>query len=242
LAKEAIKYESEVLNYLQNNYSREQLSRIKVIQLNNESKNGFGDNEIVTDEAYDVESVSNVIDNFPEFSDVKFLFNSAGFYDINSIESLFQKLKTKYPNIQLDLGIDDYGNDVGDVDFPIIGDIDPEELPVLGHVDPLFYDTLLNNDFKRAEDDQTKIGFQEEITELQVEPWDGNAKLPGNPVDDFQYSLERGIEILNSDKEQTKLSNNEIKIGIWGLEYLMQNKNGPDNKKILEEIKDINTK
>jgi hypothetical protein len=243
LAKESIRAQSEVLNNLQNKYSKEQLFRIKVIQLNNESKTKFGDNPIITDDAYDIQSVSNVIDNFPKFSNVKFLFNSAGFNDVNSLNNLCKKLKEKYPQIKLVMGIDYYPIDVGNVKLPLIGDANPEQLPPpLGHVDPRFYDTLLNNDFKKAKENSIKVGYDMEITELQAEPWDGNAKLPGNLTQDFQYALKRSIKVLNPDNEQIKLPKDNLQIDVWGLEYLMQNKNDPEVKQVLQEMRDINTK
>jgi hypothetical protein len=240
LAKQSIQYESDVLNYLQNNYTSKQLSNIKTIQFNNESKHVFGDEANEIDDSANIASVTNVMENFPKFANVKFMFNSAGFFDIEGLETLFGKLKDKYPQIKLVMGIDYYPIDVGSVDLPLVGKANPENVAIFGRIDPLVYDNLLGNEFQKAKDNAFKLNYKILISELQVEPWDGNAKLPGNIVQDFNYATERGIEILPS-KEQAKAQDN-VEEDVWGLEYLEKNKNDHDCKQILQEIKETNSK
>lgn len=240
LADESIQYESEVLNDLQNTYSKDKLSQVKVIQFNNECKNRFGDDAVEIDDATNIKSVDNVINNFPEFAKAEFLFNSAGFFDIEGIDNLLQQLREKYPQIKLGMGIDYYGSDVGSVKLLFVGDANPEKLPGLDRVDPLFYDNFLGKDFQKAKDDASKVNYKEVVTELEAEPWDGNAKLPGNIVLDFNYATERAIDILPS-KNQTK-AQDDVEVDVWGLEYLMKNKYDPQVKQILQEIKETNSK
>jgi hypothetical protein len=135
------------------------------------------------------------------------------------------------------MGIDYYGIDVGNYKLPLIGDVNPEKIPIFNTVDPRFYNEFLGNEFLKAKDDATKLNYKMEITELQAEPWDGNQKLPGNIVEDFNYEINRAAGILPESKtDDTKL------MRVWGLEYLMQHKKDPDVKKILAEMKEINSK
>jgi hypothetical protein len=88
------------------------------------------------------------------------------------------------------------------------------------------------------------MNFKIEVTELQVEPWDHKDKLPGNIVRDFNYELNRAAQILPEQKTEAVASqdDNTKVMRVWGSEYLEQHKNDPEVKKILEEIKDINSK
>jgi hypothetical protein len=237
IAKLAVEAESAALKDLQDNYTDKQLLHIKTIQFNNESKKLFGDNAVTIGDDVNIKSVKNVMENFPKFANVQFLFNSAGYFNIESTKELFGKLRALYPNIKLTMGIDYYGIDVGNYKLPLLGEVNPENIPIFGNVDPRFYDEFLGNEFLKAKNDATKLNYKMEITELQAEPWDGNPKLPGNIVKDFNYEVNRAAGILPESKaDNTKL------MRVWGLEYLMQHKNDPEVKQILTEIKEINAK
>jgi len=39
--------------------------------------------------------------------------------------------------------------------------------------------TFWEKDFQKAKDDASKVNYKEVVTELEAEPWDGNAKVAG---------------------------------------------------------------
>jgi hypothetical protein len=229
IAKQAIAYETEVFKYLQATYTKAQLKQIKVIQLENEAFNKFGIDPVVMSNEYIEKSIENANKYFPK---VTFAISSAGFFNIEQITAVFKDLIAKDPNYinRLLLLIDNYGIDVGFIDTPI-GKVNPLKVPGADKVDPLWWDEMTFNRIKNAIRESREIGFMVGVGEMQAEPWDGNLALPGDPVEDFKYMLLRSAKMLDSDKYSF--------IGVWGIEYLINNPT-PANKEILGLIGEIN--
>jgi hypothetical protein len=178
---------------------------------------------------YIEKSIENANKYFPK---VTFAISSAGFFNIEQITAVFKDLIAKDPNYinRLLLLIDNYGIDVGFIDTPI-GKVNPLKVPGADKVDPLWWDEMTFNRIKNAIRESREIGFMVGVGEMQAEPWDGNLALPGDPVEDFKYMLLRSAKMLDSDKYSF--------IGVWGIEYLINNPT-PANKEILGLIGEIN--
>jgi hypothetical protein len=226
--RQALQNETDILHYLQSNFTKEQLANVSTIQFNNESNKKFGLFAVKISNELNIAMTDNLMNNFPQFSNKTFLYNIGSSDEIPETIDLFKKLKNRYPDISLRLGINYYPFDTGDTKIPLLGKVDSQNLPVLGHVDQIFYDKIDKNLFQYAKETQSKIGFDIEITELQAEPWKGK-HLPGNKLNNFNYAAKRALTLF---PEKMNLKNENI----WGWKYLLENKNDPQIKKILNEI------
>jgi len=229
-----LSYAKDLFGYLESTYTKEQLKQVTIIQPNNEPDESYGNNGWKMDKDYENLLIEEAIKTFP---DARILVNSAGFFNLNEISSDFKDLIAKDPQLKnnLILGVDYYPIDVGSVDVPVIGKVDPENIPIFGKVDPIFYAEILGNRFQNAIKDSREVGYQIEVTELQAEPWDGNPTLPGDPSQDFKYATIRAAERILDPNAKNSV------IRVWGIEYLIKNPTA-ENKAILEILKEINTK
>jgi hypothetical protein len=229
LAKYAIAYETEVYKYLQANYSKEQLAQIKVIQVENEAFNRFGENPVIMSNAYVEQSIENANKYFPNAT---FAINSAGPLNIEQIVDVFKDLIAKDPAYKnrLQLLINNYDIDLGSIDTPI-GGVNPLKVPIADRVDPLWWDEVTFNRIKTAINESKAVGFTVAPGEAQAEPWDGNPTLPGDPVVDFKYTILRSAKM--------RIKNEPWVMSVWGIEYLIKNPT-PINKEILRLIGEIN--
>jgi hypothetical protein len=231
LAKYAIAYETEVYKYLQANYSKEQLAQIKVIQVENEAFNKFGENPVVMSNAYVEQSIENANKYFPEAT---FAINSAGPLNVEQIVNVFKDLIAKDPTYKnrLLLLINNYDIDLGLIDTNTpIGEVNPLRVPGADKVDPLWWDRITFNQIQAAINEAPIVGFTVAPGEAQAEPWDGNPTLPGDPVEDFKYTILRSAKM--------RVQNEPWIMSVWGIEYLLKNPT-PENKAILKLIGEIN--
>jgi hypothetical protein len=240
LAQDDLKHQTEFFKFLLANYSKEDLNLITGLEFQNEFNNHFGnaDEQVVFDE--------NVIvmdaENSKQFLPGRRIFvSSAGPLNIDPVISAVKALKSDNPNMKVGISIHDYSVDAGDFPVPIIGSANWLNTPA-GRFSPLTYDKMAFNELQKVAMFCNKtINCREIIGEAEGKAWDGNVGLPGDKVTDFHYELLNSMQILDAGGDATN-NNQKKQINYWGIWDLIRNKNNPDNKIIINEIKKINTK
>jgi hypothetical protein len=176
---------------------------------------------------------------------VKYLVNSAGFFNVDEITSNFKDLISAHPELKnrLIMGID-YYRDVGSVDTPF-GRIDPMNWPIVGkNADEIVWDKSLGifgNKLTNLAQSGKDVGFETQATEDGIGPWggyeDNKSQFPADLIN-VQYSIERVSKFADPNKEFT--------IGAWKLGDLYNERNNSQYshniKEIFDLIRKINTK
>lgn len=228
IASPAYSYIDQLLNLLRNTYTTDQLSRTKIIQIENEAFHHFGKYRWTFSQGYLLGLIQKVSKEFPK---TKFLFNSAGRLDLNNIVGLIKKAK-KDSNLsegKFVVGIDYYYKYPGKQKWPILRDLDNLQLTV-----PWSKSTQWNISNSR------KLKYDIEVTEAQFEPW-GEHDSPGANLREFEFVLKRCRDkILDIKTRQNSL------IRLWGIELFtrsyLREELTQEQQNIVNLIQEINKK
>jgi len=217
ITKVAGDYLHRICRLLQKQLPEHIINSIKILQLNNEGYNPFGEDRIVMsiDSELYFESIASTY-----FPGRAILFNSAGRLQNRKILNTQSRLNA--PSI---LGIDYYYH-TPDNDYPILRDIDVLDLPFV-------WTPSMQSVIKALE----KTGNTLEITEAQMEQW-GHITYPGESLDAFKKMLSRLTKLQPSHQET-------LLVRIWGVELFahgfMGNTGGSGkHKKLLQYIASLN--
>lgn len=228
LGQKSLAFTKKLFKYMQTTYLPEELAQVKVVQLENEPFQSFGEHGWTMSKEYLTASMLQAKEVFPN-ADMQ--ITSAGFLNINQATAFLEELVEKHPEFKnkVRLGVDNYLFYNGTIDLPGGIKFNPLKLPI-GDVDQVVYAENLGNMFKKLIEDSRRIGFMIVISEGQIEPWGDYNKVTA--VDFNRLVLRSVRRILDPDA-------NSI-IYLWGLENLIQTNDG-ESKKIFDVITVLNT-
>lgn len=192
LVRKSGDYLHRLFQTLLKSLTKNQLSKIRTIQLNNEAFNPFGELLAVSSIDTELYFASIALHYFPNCT---LLFNSAGKLQARKILTLMSKLPT-----QSILGIDYYYHTPTN-DYPLIRNYNQLNLPLpwLPTMNRIRQTLLTQNNTL-------------EFTEVQMEKW-GHIEYPGYSLD----SLKKTIRLLSSYIPSHQQS---ILLRLWGVELL----------------------
>ncbi len=212
------------------------LQNFTAIQIENEPFIGFGKHEWRMSHEYLLEAIGRIPQSFAH---AKVLMNSPG---VSSTKSDYQtslgetadflrKVGEKYPHLKgkLIAGVDYYYTTPNASKIPRLNMVQDMNVVLKKREGQNVFDIHR----KMAE----KYGFEIEMTETQVEPWEGtNWGNSGNSAHEWRFALLRSLDVINSDKPSV--------IRMWGVEHLLQMKQKgtwtQDHEEIVELTKKIN--
>lgn len=207
-------------------YTSEQLSRITTIQPENEGFKQFGELKLLMDPNYVITLIDLAHQYLPNAA---VLLNSADSQNYVQIQEVFEELKRRENWSQpLYMGTDFYPFHPG---IP--------KIPVLGRPDIITISKIIQQDrFKSNLKKSKEIGYLNEVTEGQVEPWD-EERTPGNSLSAYQFMIYRARKYILSDDEPAL-------IRAWGFErelrLYLSGQMTDEQRKILDLTARINKK
>jgi hypothetical protein len=211
------KYLDSLCRQLKQDLSPKILGSIKIIQLNNEGYNPFGEQRVVTSTDAEVEFCKIALKHFPN---AKILFNSAGKLQVRKILKTIQRLS--HPSI---LGIDYYYHTPTN-DYPLIIDINQLELPL-----PWIPSFQKVNQVLQSQDSTL------EFTEVQMEKW-GHVEYPGYSKE----ALEKTILKLSKYRPPWQ---KDVLLRLWGVELLahifITHQQTQEHEELVEFIRGFNS-
>lgn len=237
LAQDDLRDQTAFFKNLVANYSKEDLNLINSLEFQNEFSNKFGNKQeqVIFDKGVLVEDARNSKQFLPG---KRIIVSSAGPLNIDPDINAIKALKADDPNVKVGINIHDYSVDAGDFSFPFVGEVNRLDTP-LGRFSPLIYDKMALNELEKvAKFCNQTTGCTEMVGEAEGKAWDGSVGLPGNKVADFHYELLNSMQILDAGGKTTQTKY----IGYWGICDLVDNKDNPDNKIIINELRTINAK
>jgi hypothetical protein len=209
-----------LLILLEKKYTVEQLQNIVALQPENEGFNPFGEYKWIFEHDHITKAIS-IFDFYLPGRDI--LFNSAGFFDLDSIVDYIRHRSDAKRFI---VGLDYYYT------FDKF-----DHLKFYEWFDLFVFSWKLKNfglsKFKKY---QSICGFRTEVTEAQMEPW-GRADKPGNSVESLKFVLLRSSQFLY---------NYNGNINMYGLDrfaiHAVKNKQTPEQAGMARLIKNIQSK
>lgn len=221
LAEKAYGFARNLFKELQKIYSKEQLDKIKIVQLENEPFIKFGEYEWLMDEEY-LKNLSKL--TLAYLPHVTFLVNSSEHKNLLQISKFYKSLTKDDPLLKnrLIIGVNYFYK------TPF-----SRKLPLAGIVDSI---SFKNDLFAKNIESAKKVGYKIEITEGQAEPWPPSL-TPGNSASEFRFMILRcANHILDIEKPSI--------IRVWGIENLtvkaFEQRLDMQHKEILGIIKIIN--
>lgn len=216
LAKVSRDYLKQMLKFLKEKFTQDQLLKITSFQADNEAFNKFGEYGWTFSEKLEA-SFIKLIDK--ELPNRQILLNSSGRNDM--LQNLDLVNRTSIPIKRFIFGYNYYYKVPGQSHFP---------LRYLDNINLSFPFSISTSNLKRL---SISKGFAIEISELQGEPW-MHIKSPGNSVKEFRFTLLRSIiSMLNLQDERNSI------IRYWGIEDIVVKKLADKNTKEHEEIFNI---
>jgi hypothetical protein len=208
----------KMLQLICSTFTKKNLENVVSLQVENEGFNPFGEYQWIF-HADHITKVIGIIEKY--LPGRRYLFNSAGFFDLNSIVNF---ISTRSDSSRFIVGLDYY----------YIFDT-TSKLKWYKWLDLYIFSWKFKNfGLETLQKYQQKYKFQTEVTEAQMEPW-GNAREPGNSIESLQYVLLRTSRFL--------MKNNGI-INMYGLEKfgarMSKNNFNDQHKKMSKLIKKIN--
>lgn len=223
----ALRYLENLLDYLQNYFTSEQLSKIKIVQGNNESFFKFGEHQWTMSYEFEVKVINLIHKYFP---DRKIMINTAGRFTFKEVLKLVEDLEES----SSDYG----GNFIIGYNYyyktpPVI------KFPLIGTLDNLITTPFKYMDMRKFRKICKEKNIEIEISEFQGEPWE-ELKTPGNSFSEFKFGLLRcQNRILNLNQQAKSL------VRFWGVEQFalkfLNNQQSEENIKIKELIQKINS-
>jgi len=227
IAQEAYSHLDELLEYLQKNYSKRNLDKIRTIQIENECFNPFGQFKWTFGQAYLIGLMKKINRILPNAG---FMLSSSACKDTKKISSVFKEFQKQNPKFTNDLafGINYYYKTPFNQKWPLINKLDN-----------IVQSNLFLNLCAWTRKEAKKQNYRIEISEAQAEGWGPNIQGPGKLSKEFQFMLIRCTkEILNLQDDEKSI------IRIWGIENFAKDYlNGTldkEQEQILRTVKTIN--
>ena len=228
LAKAGMQHIKRLFADIRKNYTKDQLTAVKIIQAENEPFQSFGEHGWTIDKDYLKELIFEGLETFPNAG---VLVNSAGFFNVDAIIDLFGELIDEGVKPEkLTLGLDIY-TDICPVDTPI-GKADILNVPVVGQLGPKTWDKLLGplgGKFTKVIEKMKQMGFNLEFSELQGKGW----KSTNFGIQNFLYGLQQALDIMHED--------GRVLIRLWDIEALIEGWANDPNE-IFEVVQATNPK
>lgn len=235
LAQKGLDYMQELFGVLEQRYGKH-LENFTAVQIENEPFVGFGTHSWRMSHEYLLEAIGKIP---PAFSHAKLLINSPGVPSTKSdyetglgeTADFLRKVGETYPRYR--------GNMIAGVDYyyttPNASAI--PRLEMVQDMNVVLKKKEGRNVFDIHRQMAEQHGFEIEMTETQVEPWEGSHwGNPGNSAQEWRFALIRSLDVINSDKSSL--------IRMWGVEHLLQMKqNGTwteEHEGIVELTRKIN--
>ncbi|HLF78395.1 MAG TPA: hypothetical protein VJB57_13010 [Dehalococcoidia bacterium] len=224
LAQEALKHLERLQGELISDYGDDLLTRVSVVQVENEPFYELGQHRWRFGAGYLREVALRLIDSF---SGAAVLVTSAGRLHLHLIRDLFAAF----------LASDDRfgGHLVSGFDFHYKTPL-RDSYPVIRHFDQLSYARPLAPTPEEHVRDARDLGFRIEVTEGQAEPY-GHLRSPGNSARDLRFLILRLMDKV-LDPRQSAL------IRLWGVEELakrlLRNEATEEHRQMVEVIQAVN--
>lgn len=192
-----------------------QAAQQRLIQLDNEGFNRFGEYKLLVSEDYVIRTMGIAKQYFPHAG---ILVSSSGRRNFDEVSRLFIRTQKVFENLNLRVGVNYYYK------VPVWG-----QLPIFKRFDNITLALPWDMSVQRLHALCVKHGWDIEVTELQAEPWPPFYS-PGNSAAELQQIVQRVKDHL--------LINNQGVIRLWGIEdwalSLVKGEGSPEHVKIKE--------
>jgi hypothetical protein len=224
LAQASLEYAEKLITTLQHEYSAEDLSAVRMLQVENEPFYPLGEHAWILGPDYLREVAHRLHGAFPQ-ADI--MITTAGRLNMKVIRDVLFSLRQDDASYE--------GKLVSGFDFHYRTP-NRDSYPVIRYFDQITYARPGVGGTNDNIIDSREVGYRIEVTEGQMEPY-GHFQQPGNSSTDLRYMLQRTFDHV-LDPEQPAL------VRIWGVEELtkkmLAGELTDEHRRIIELIQTVN--